>query len=130
MPRTYLNPSTLASSTVRYSHVGRSGNTLYISGQVAADQAGNLVGANDIEAQSRQVYRNLEAALASAGGGLADIGKTTSYLTSRDSFQTWSKVRQEIWKGNPPASTLLIVAGLANPGYMVEVDAIAVLGDR
>ena len=130
MARTYINPGTISSPGGRYTHVVRSGNMLFISGQVSVDAAGNVVGAGDIEAQARQVYKNLEFALKAAGGSLSDIVKVTTYLTTRDSAAGIGKVRQEVWKNDPPASTLLIISGLANPAFLIEIDAIAVLSDR
>ncbi|MDP6390275.1 MAG: RidA family protein, partial [Alphaproteobacteria bacterium] len=64
-----------------YSHVAKAGKTLYISGQVARDLQGNLVGPGDIEAQTRQVLTNLQNILGEAGGNLGNIAKLTTILT-------------------------------------------------
>lgn len=83
-----------------------------------------------MKAQAMQVYKNLEAALKSAGGSLADVVKTTTYLTKAENFAIWSPIRAEIWKSNPPTSTLIIVSALAAPAFLIEVEAMAIIGDR
>lgn len=130
MARQYLNPETLSSTNGRYTQVIKSGNMVFISGQIATDAAGKVVGENDVKMQARQVYKNLEAALKSVGGSLTDVVKTTTYLTKHENFAVWSPIRAEIWPANPPTSTLLIVSALAAPAFLIEVEAIAIIGDR
>lgn len=130
MARQYLNPDTLSPTRGRYTQVIKSGNMIFVAGQVSSDAAGKVVGENDVKAQARQVYKNLEAALKSVGGSFSDVVKTTTYLTKQENFQVWSPIRAEIWPTNPPTSTLLIVSGLATPAYLIEVEAIAIIGDR
>ncbi len=130
MARQYLNPNTLSPTRGRYTQVIKSGNMIFVAGQVSSDAAGKVVGENDVKAQARQVYKNLEAALKSVGGSFSDVVKTTTYLTKQENFQVWSPIRAEIWPTNPPTSTLLIVSGLATPAYLIEVEAIAIIGDR
>lgn len=102
------------------------GNTIYVSGQVAYDSNGTLVGEGDIKAQTRQVFANIEAVLVAAGSGLGDIVKINSYITDQSKFMDMLEVRKEIFGDNPPASTAVVVAGLAFPGLLIEVEAIAV----
>ena len=123
----YLNPDTM-SRPRGYTQVVKVGNTVYIAGQVGVAQDGSVVGKGDPEAQVRQVWRNLEAAVKSAGGTLQHIVKTTTYVTNIEYAGALRKVREEVWRSsNPPTSTLLVVAGLASPDYMVEIEAIAVV---
>lgn len=130
MARQYLNPETLSSTSGRYTQVVKSGNMIFVAGQVSSDAAGKVVGENDVKAQARQVYKNLEAALKSVGGSLSDVVKTTTYLTRAENFPVWSPVRAEIWPANPPTSTLVIVSALASPAFLIEVETIAIIGDR
>ncbi len=130
MARQYINPETLSSTSGRYTQVIKSGNMVFIAGQVSTDAAGKVIGEGDVKAQARQVYKNLEAALKSVGGSLADVVKTTTYLTKAENFPIWSPIRAEIWTSTPPTSTLIIVSGLALPAFLIEVEAIAILGDR
>jgi enamine deaminase RidA (YjgF/YER057c/UK114 family) len=123
----YKNPDTM-SSPAGYTHVVKVGQTVYIAGQVSVGTDGNVVGKGDPEAQVRQIWRNLEAAVQSVGGTLKNIVKTTTYITSTDSMSAVRKVRDDVHRGsNPPTSTLLIVSALANPDFMVEIEAIAVV---
>jgi 2-iminobutanoate/2-iminopropanoate deaminase len=111
-----------------YSHVIRAGNTVYISGQTATDAQGNVVGRGDITAQSVQVFENLKAALASVGGTFADVASITVYITDARYRDPMREVRTRYLGDKLPTSTLLVVAGLADPEYLLEISAIAVVG--
>ena len=123
----YLNPETM-SRPRGYTHVAKVDNTVYIAGQVAVNQDGSIVGKGDAEAQVRQIWRNLEAAVKSVEGSLQNIVKTTTYVTSIEYGAAVRTVREELYRSsNPPTSTLLVVQALASPDYMVEIEAIAVV---
>ena len=126
MSRTSLDTPGVAAPQAHYSHAIRAGTTVYIAGQVPIAPDGTLV-EGDIEAQVRQVMENLSAVAAAAGGSLDDIVKTTVYLTSRDDRAVVGRVRQEYFSDPPPANTLLVVAGLADPAMRVEIEAVLVL---
>jgi len=100
---------------------------VFISGQVAFDENGNIVGLGDPEKQTRQALENLKKCVEAAGGSLDNIVKVTFYLTDVRYFDVVHKVRADYFKKNPPASTLVEVSKLAKPGLLVEVEAIAVL---
>jgi reactive intermediate/imine deaminase len=102
------------------------GTTIYVSGQVAYNAAGQLVGKGDIKAQTRQVFDNIKAILAAAGAGMKDIVKINTYITDQSKFREMLEVRKDIFGANPPASTAVVVAGLAFPGLLIEVEAIAI----
>ena len=110
-----------------YSHVVRAGSTLYVSGQLARDADGGLVGEGDVSAQFRQVWANLRLALEGAGGTLRDLVKTTTYVVGAENLTAVRRARRELLPEEPPASTMVVVAGLADPRLLVEVDAIAVI---
>jgi enamine deaminase RidA (YjgF/YER057c/UK114 family) len=123
----YINPDTIGTPR-GYTQVVKAGNTVYIAGQVSAARDGSVVGKGDPEAQVRQVWRNLEAAVTSAGGTLHNIVKTTTYVTSIDYAAAVRKVRDELFQSaHPPTSTLLVISALASPDFMVEIEAIAVV---
>lgn len=125
----YMNPSGIADpSASGFTAVVKAGNTVYIAGMVAQDENGNVVGAGDTEAQTRQIWRNIEVAVTAAGGSLADIVKTTTYVTGIEHGAAVRAVRNELFPSNPPTSTLLVVSELANPAYVVEIESIAVVG--
>jgi enamine deaminase RidA (YjgF/YER057c/UK114 family) len=126
----YVNPAGLAKSP-RYSHVVEvsRGRLVFISGQVAQDAAGNLVGAGDFSAQTRQVFENLKTALAASGATFKDVVKLTSYIVDMSQIEKYREIRTEYLKGNrePPTSTTVAVPRLVREDYLLEVEAIAVL---
>ena len=100
------------------------GDTLYVSGQIAVDNTGNVVGEGDCEAQSRQVMANIRAVVKAVGGSMDNVVKITCFLTDVANYPSYSKVRAETFPSNPPASSTVIVAGLVRPELLVEVEAI------
>lgn len=124
---TFVNPATLAAPR-GYTQVVEvvGGRTIYVSGQVALDPHGAIVGIGDLEAQTRQVFENLRAALASAEACFADVVKLTIYLLDATAVQTVRDVRDEfVDVTNPPASTLVEVRRLVREEYLIEIEAIA-----
>jgi enamine deaminase RidA (YjgF/YER057c/UK114 family) len=103
------------------------GRLVYISGQVAWDEQGNIVGKNDIVAQARQVFANLRRVLHAAGGDVEHLLKITTYLTTLEHFPAVVQARQTFLPGELPASTLIIVSGLFHPDFLLEIDGIAVI---
>jgi enamine deaminase RidA (YjgF/YER057c/UK114 family) len=127
---TFDNPAGL--STPRgYTHVVDvpAGRTLYISGQVAFDAEGNVVGKGDVRAQTEQVFRNLEIALKSAGASMADVVKTNWYVRDASQLAIYREVREKYFGTGPrPASTLVEVKGLVRDDLLLEIEAIAAPG--
>ena len=105
--------------------------TIYTAGQVSIDERGALVGADDLAAQTTQAMRNLGLALAAAGATYADIVKITTYVVNYEPEHRTviGKARAAFFaSGMPPASTLVGVAALALPEWLVEIEAVAVIG--
>ena len=100
------------------------GDLLFVSGHVAVDTSGDVVGAGDAEAQTRQVMANIRAVIDAAGGKMEDVAKITCFITDIAYYPAYSKVRAETWPSSPPASSTVVVAGLVSPEFMVEVEAI------
>jgi 2-iminobutanoate/2-iminopropanoate deaminase len=117
----------LAEPLSHYTDAVRAGDLLFVSGLVAVDGDGNLVGGDDVVAQTRQVFENMRAVLAAAGCGFEDVVKVTIFLTDIDDRPSINPVRQEIFGGARPASTLVEVTRLAVPGARVEIEAIAIV---
>jgi len=126
MPKQVIVPSGLEKA-VGYSHAIRCGKTVYISGQIAHDQNGKLVGSGDAKAQSEQVYQNIKSILESCGGTMQNIVRITTYVTSLAYRSVMVEIRAKYFPKDPPASTFLVVSSLADPAFLVEVDAVAVL---
>jgi len=105
----------------------RGGRTLYISGQIAVDPSGNVVGSGDFTAQVKQVFANLKARLDEAGASFNHVVKLNFYLVDASNLQIVRDIRDTyVNRENPPASTLVVVKQLVRPELLVEVDAIAV----
>ena len=108
----------------------RGGRTLYISGQVALDSSGNVVGPGDFSAQVKQVFTNLKARLDEAGASFNNVVKLNFYLLDAGNLPIVRDVRDTyVNREQPPASTLVVVKQLFRPELLVEVDAIAVTKD-
>jgi reactive intermediate/imine deaminase len=103
------------------------GKLIFCAGQVALDADGNIVGAGDIESQTRQVMENLKLALKEAGATFDDVVKITNYITDAESFSKMAGVRQEYLTEPYPASTLIEVEALIYPELLIEIEAIAVV---
>ena len=125
----FVIPVPDVASNPAYSHWVAAGHLLITAGQVAIDADGNIVGKDDPVAQSAQAFENLRRVLAAGGATLDDVVKLTIYVTSRDCRKAVADARQSLFAEPRPASTYLIVAGLAVPDLMVEVEAIAHVGD-
>ena len=102
----------------------RVGDLLFVSGNVAVDASGNLVGGSDCEAQSRQVMANIRAIVEAAGGKMEDVAKMSCFSTDINNYGGYSKVRSETWPSTPPASSTVVVVELVRPEFLVEVEAI------
>jgi 2-iminobutanoate/2-iminopropanoate deaminase len=114
---------------VLYSHVviAPSDRLVFISGQLARNSDGDIVGPGDMRAQIRQVGENIKAALEAAGCSLADLVKTTTFVTDIDEFFRHADLRHEYFGVGLPASTTIGVSRLSHPDLVVEVEATAVL---
>ena len=127
----HLNPETLHHNPAFTQAVAVSGavKTVYVGGQNAVDASGAIVGKGDIGAQTEQVMHNIQAALAAGGASLEHVIKWNVYLVQGQPLQPGFEVFQRIWgrRPNPPAISSVMVAGLANPDFLVEIDAIAVV---
>lgn len=124
-----LIPETMPKS-VGYSQVAAvtSGKIVFISGQVALDKSGNVVGKDDFRAQVQQVFENLKAAVEAAGGDFSDVVKLNSYFLDFSRLQEFREVRDKyINLKSPPASTAVQVSRLFRPEFLVEIEAVAVV---
>lgn len=127
MARQVVNSPKVSRPAV-YSQAMRAGDLLFIAGQTAVDAQGNIVGIGDPAAQARQVFENITALLEAAGAGWQNVVKINSYVTDMRYSDAVREVRQRYIKDPPPASTSVQVVALARPQFLLEVEAIAVLG--
>lgn len=124
----HRNPPTLAEPT-GYSHVVEvtGGRTLYVSGQIALDRDGGIVGQGDLRAQTQQVLENLKAALADSQATLDHVVKITVFMTDVSEIGIFREVRDRYFAKPLPASSLVQVVRLARPELLIEIEAVAVV---
>jgi reactive intermediate/imine deaminase len=101
------------------------GRLIYVAGQVPADAEGRTVARGDVVGQTRQVLENIRAVLAEAGATPADVIKITIFSTDIRNRDAINKARGEFFKPPYPASTQVGVAALADPDFLVEIEAVA-----
>ena len=112
---------------VGFSPATRVGNHVFVSGQVATNVEGELVGIGDAKAQSEQCFSNIEAALSAAGASWDDVTKITCFMVNADDYAAYAEVRNGIFPENGPASSTVFVTALVRPEMLVEVEAFAVV---
>lgn len=109
----------------------RVGNLLFLSGQVALDAQGNIIGVGDLGAQTRQCFTNIGGLLVAAGGDFGNVVKLTTFftvdITNLPGIQPYFDVRREFFGSHKPTSTGVQVTSLIYPELMLEVEAVAVL---
>jgi 2-iminobutanoate/2-iminopropanoate deaminase len=124
----FIKPAGLigAATASGYGPAVRSNDLVLISGQTARNATGETVGKGDAEAQAVQIYENIKTCVEAAGGKMSDVILLRTYLTDRSQRAAHGAVRRRYFPGpNFPNSTLLIVAGLADPDFLMEVEAVA-----
>ena len=110
--------------------VSGSGRLVFVAGQVAMDEQGQLVGAGDVARQAERVFENIRLALAAAGASFRDVVKLNYYLTDIGSLPSIRPVRDRyVDTANPPAGTAVEVKSLFRSEYLIEVEALALIGD-
>ena len=125
---TRKSPAKTHKPFANYSHVvtaqGAS-KLIFCAGQVAAEPSGKVLPPDDFAAQTKLVMENLTLALAEGGANLKDVVKVTIYVCNPHDVSKARSILQEYFGDDPPASTLCVLRGLANPNYLLEIEAIA-----
>jgi reactive intermediate/imine deaminase len=127
MTRREIRVEGLAEPISHFTDAVLAGGFLHVSGIVAVDGDGRLVGGEDVVAQTRQVFQNMRAVLEAAGCGFEDVVKVTVFLTDVDDRARINPVRMEVFGDARPASTLVEVPRLAVEGAKVEIECVAVV---
>ena len=104
------------------------GDTIWVSGQVAFDPAGNIIGAGDMRAQADKTFANIAEVLAVAGATMNDVVKITAWLTDMRNYAEYNAARTAAFPDRLPASAAVHSPQLVRPGLLVEIEAIAILG--
>jgi enamine deaminase RidA (YjgF/YER057c/UK114 family) len=130
----FENPDALGKPLGQYSHLTRvkASEYLFIAGQVAVDKAGNVIGADDFDAQCVQTFANIEAALKSQGAGWANVVEFTTYLVHSQDIPKCMKFRLREFprmfaNGAYPPNTLLMIDRLVGEAFLIEVKVVAAL---
>jgi enamine deaminase RidA (YjgF/YER057c/UK114 family) len=129
MPVEYIKPPgmNIARAAERaYGYAVRAGNLLFISGQVGRDHAGEMVGIGDPEKQTIQAMENMKEVVEAAGGTMADVISTRTFLSDRAHLPAITAVRKRYFTGpNYPTGAMVVGTGLSSPEYLVEIEAVA-----
>lgn len=112
---------------VGYSRAVKVGNTIEVSGTVATDEAGMLVGSGDAYAQTAYIYKKIETTLSKAGAGMKDVVRVRMFVTDISLWQEYGRAHSEVFQQIKPCNTMVEVSALIEPGYLVEIEVTAIL---
>lgn len=128
MQRQNIASGTVWEGIAGYSRAVRVGDLVFVSGTTATDEQGRLVGPGDVYAQTAYILSKIGAALEAAGATLADVVRTRIYVTDVIRWEEAARAHAEVFGAIRPANTLIEVSRLVGDGYLVEVEADAVIG--
>lgn len=112
---------------VGYSRAVKVGNYIEVSGTVASDGNGNVIGANNPYEQTKYILQKIEKALINAGASLTDVVRTRMFVTDISRFEEYAKAHGEAFSGIKPCTSMIEVKGLVSPEYLIEIEATAIL---
>lgn len=130
MAKQQITSDKIGKPSGHFSHatvIEATGRLVFISGMLAKDADGKIVGVGDPTAQTRQVCENLKAAVEAAGGTLADICRVDVYVRNMEHFDQIHAVRRDYFTTPLPASTMVEVTKMTTPDALIEINAIAVI---
>jgi 2-iminobutanoate/2-iminopropanoate deaminase len=131
MPKTQIVSPKIRHPSGHFSHatmIEARGRLVFISGMTARRADGTIADIGDIEVQTRQVCENIKAAVEQAGGTMDDICRVDVFVRNMEHFDKIHQVRREYFKAPAPASTMVEVCKMTSPEYLIEINAIAVIG--
>jgi enamine deaminase RidA (YjgF/YER057c/UK114 family) len=127
MQRTNYSSGAKWEDIVGYSRAVKIGNTIEVTGTVAADDTSNLVGGNDAYEQTKFIIQKIEKVLEKAGGSLKDVVRTRMFVTDISRWEEYGKAHGEFFKDIRPCTSMIEIKGLIAPEYLIEIEATAVI---
>lgn len=125
--RIELNPDWQWAKDFQIAQGVQVGDTIYVSGQVSFDREGNIVGEEDMQAQAKQIFKNIGVVLAEAGATLDNVVKVLAFLTDMSRYDDYAAARAKAFPNITPASTTVATPSLVNPNLLIEVEAVAMI---
>mgnify|MGYP001182638455 FL=1 len=104
------------------------GSLIFVSGQVSVDADGDIVGDGDCGIQSQQCFLNIEKSLIAAGATMVDVVKITAFIVRPDDYTDYGEIRRSWFPNDGPASSSVFISGLVDPKFLIEIEAVAVIG--
>ncbi len=127
MPRTNYSSGAPWEEIVGYSRAVRIGSTIEITGTVAADENGNVVGIGDPYAQTKFILQKIEKVLAQAGATMNDVVRTRMFVTDISQWKEYGRAHSEIFQIIKPCTSMIEISKLIEPEYMIEIEATAII---
>ena len=125
--RVNISSGAVWEDVVGYSRAVRIGNVIEVSGTVAADENGNVIGRDDAYQQTKYILQKIEIALEKAGASLKDVVRTRMFVTDISRFNEFGKAHGEVFADIKPCTAMYEIKGLVAPEYLIEIEATAIL---
>ena len=113
---------------IGFSSAVRAGDLVFVAGTTAVDSSGAVVGGDDPYEQTREILRKISTTLSAAGTDMSRVVQTRMYLTRAEHWEDVGRAHGEVFADHRPAATMVVVAGLLDPGMLIEIEAVASLG--
>lgn len=127
MSKQLISSGTIWEKKFGYSRAVKSGNSVFVAGTTAVDEAGNVIGGNDPYEQAIFVYQKIEKALLEAGATMQDVVRVRTFVTDINRWEEVAKAQGEVFENIRPAATLVEVSALVRPELLVEIEVDAII---
>ena len=128
--RTNYSSGAIWEDIVGYSRGVKVGNHIEVSGTVASDEAGDVIGKDDHYGQTKYILQKIEKALINAGASLSDVVRTRMFVTDISRFEEYAKAHGEFFSNIKPCTSMVEVKALVSPEFLIEIEATAILSHQ